>query len=172
MHVAIQIMHSQKQLPWSQFYVSSTNEASDSNCTLCLFIYHASTEMFTRCIVMLYHLVDFDTKGHFQSKRSSWLRLKKICMCLTCKTRWFWEVSDIDYPKFSARDQGVTYPKVGSSFLFQLQGGQTRIPSWWKRTWKMEGRIRKDQEPFPQYEVNHLYHWYGLLLSFLHLSNT
>jgi len=34
-------------------------------------------------------------------------------------------VSDIDYPKFSARDQGVTYPKVGSSFLFQLQGGQT-----------------------------------------------
>ena len=110
-------------------------------------------------------------KGHFQSKTNLWLRLKKIWMCLTCKTRCFWEVSDIDYPKFSARDQGVTYPGVGSSFLFQLQGGQTRIPSWWKRTWKMEGRIRKDQEPFLQYEVNHLYHWYGLSLSFLHLSN-
>jgi hypothetical protein len=92
-------------------------------------------------------------------------------MCLTCKAHYFWEVSEVDYPKFSARDQGATYPRVGS-FLFQLQGGQTHIPSWWKRTWKMEGRIRTDQELFLQSEVNHLYHWYGLPLSFHHLSYT
>lgn len=34
----------------------------------------------------------------------------------------------------------------------------------------MEGPIKKDQGPFQQYEANHLYHWYGLFLSFLHLS--
>jgi hypothetical protein len=33
----------------------------------------------------------------------------------------------------------------------------------------MEGRIKKDQGLFQQYEANHLYRWYGLLLSFLHL---
>jgi len=32
--------------------------------------------------------------------------------------------------------------------------GQTRIPSWWKRTWKMEDHIRKDQELFLQYKAS------------------
>ena len=87
---------------------------------------------------------------------------------LTIFERW----SDIDYPKFSARAQGATYPKLGSSFLFQWRGGQIHIPSWWKRTWKMEGRIKKDQGLFQQYEANHLYRWYGLFSAFSTFQNT
>jgi hypothetical protein len=124
---------------------------------LCLFTMFCAT--LPTCSFIMHHPVDW-------RKRGWWLRLKKIWMCLTFRICCLWKVSDIEHSKFSAKGQGGTYPRVGSSFLFLNQGGQTHIPSWWKKTWKMEGRIRRDEELFLLYEVDHLYHWYGLLLSF------
>lgn len=134
--------------------------------------YHASIEMLATCSIIVYHLVDFDGKRTFSIKEKFVAESEENLDMLDLQDLLFLRGVWHRLSKISARDQGATYPRVESSFLFQLQRGQTRIPSWWKRTWKMEDRIRKDQELFLQYEVNHLYHWYGLSLSFLHLSKT